>query len=106
MKINALTDKPQSLINAINKAMKDEDLKTWKIVLNNKNETLYSHTPEQWVDKALVQPIQHDEYVLYHITWWKNNGEPDEATKGYILGRFVEILMVHFRSNFERLVVS
>ena len=32
MKIEAITDSPQLLINAINKAIKDGDLKTWKII--------------------------------------------------------------------------
>lgn len=106
MKITAVTDKPHSLLNAINKAMKDEDLKTWKIVLNGKKETLYSHTPEQWNEKAMLKPAVNESSVTFNMSWWVKSGEPDEATKGYIVGRFVEILMVHFSSNFEHLVVS
>jgi len=106
MRIKAVTDKPQSLINAINKAIKDEELKTWKIVLNDKSETLYSHTPEQWNEKAMLKPIADLDSITFNIVWWKKVGEPDEAIKGYIVGRFVEILMVHFRSHFEHLVVS
>jgi len=106
MKIKAVTDKPQSLINAINKAMKDEDLKTWKKLSVTDHEIMYSHTPEQWDEKAMLEPIINEDSVIFNFIWWKKNGEPEDATKGYILGRFVEVLMVHFRSNFEHLVVS
>lgn len=105
MKIETVTNKPQSLIKAINKAIKDGELKTWKIVSNNKDETLYSHTPEQWNEKAMLKPTVNESSVTFDIVWWKNAGEPDEAIKGCILGRFVEILMVHFRDNFYQLTV-
>lgn len=106
MKIDAITDNPQGLVTAINKAIKDEDLKTWKIVFNNKNETLYSHTPEQWDGKALLQPTATVSSVTFTVTWWIKEGEPDEAIKGYILGRFTEVLMVHFRDYFKHLIIT
>jgi hypothetical protein len=40
MKIDALTNNPQQLVDAINKAIKDGGLKTWKRVENDNKETL------------------------------------------------------------------
>lgn len=106
MKIEALTDKPQDLVNAINKMMEDDELLTWKKVANAKGEVLYSHTPSQWNETAMPKPHVKDDRVSFVITWWKKNGEPEESVKGYILGRFTEILIVHFKDHFSKLEVK
>ena len=46
MKIIAYSDNPTALKNAIDKKINDNELKTWQIVKNDKNEVLYNHTPE------------------------------------------------------------
>lgn len=48
----------------------------------------------------MPKPYVYDDRIEFVMNWWNKNGEPDEEIKGYILGRFVEILMVHFRSQF------
>ena len=106
MKIIAYTENSKALINAIEKKINDKELKTWKIVKNNKEEILYSHTPAQWNEKAMPKPNIHDNRVEFKMTWWINHDTPDEATKGYILGRFVEVLMVHFRDKFSHLEIK
>lgn len=106
MKIITYTDNPTALKNAIDKYMNDRELKTWEIVRNDKDEVLYSHIPEQWNQIAMPKPYIYDNRTEFKISWWKKNEEPDDATKGYILGRFVEILMVHFRSKFSHLEIK
>ncbi|WP_192822785.1 hypothetical protein [Rufibacter sp. LB8] len=103
MEIHAITAKPESLIKAINKAITDGKLRTWAIVTNDKKENLYTHIPEQWNGKAMPKPYIFIDKVSFKISWWNKNGEPEESTKGYILGRFTEVLMVHFRDHFEHL---
>lgn len=105
MKIIAYTNTPTVLKNAIDKKIKDNELKTWEIVRNDKNEILYSHIPEQWREKAMPKPYVFENTVEFRVSWWKN-AKPDEAAKGYILGRFVEILMVHFRDRFTHLEIK
>ena len=104
MEIKANTKNPKKLVEAINGAIQNEDLKTWSIVHNNKQEELYSHTPEQWNQKAMLLPSILDDSVDFMIVWWRDK-EPDEKTKGYILGRFIEILMVHFIDQFDSLTI-
>lgn len=106
MDIDALTNSPQQLVDAINKAIKDGNLKTWERVENDKNETLYSHTPEQWSEKAMLKPSVYKDKTTFKISWWSKNGEPTTDVKGYILGRFTEILMAHFRKYFTKLEIS
>ena len=102
MKIIVHTTKAKTLYDAINTKIEKKELKTWEIKRNSKKEILYNHTPDQWSDAALVKPLNHKDGLELRISWWDDN-EPDEATKGYILGRFTEILMVHFRDLFEYL---
>lgn len=47
MHINAITDNPTQFQNAITKAFKDNDLKTWSIKTNDKQKEFYTHTG-QW----------------------------------------------------------
>jgi len=106
MKIVAYTNTPTALKNAIDKKIEGNELKTWEIAKNEKNEILYSHIPEQWKEKAMPKPYVYEKTVEFRISWWNRNGEPEEATKGYILGRFVEILIVHFRDRFTHLEIK
>ena len=103
MRIEAISDEPQQLVDAINNSIKDNKLKTWTIKNNSKNETLYSHTPEQWNEIAMPKPFLHKDKVVFSIAWWNKNEEPTEATKGYVLGRFTEVLIVHFKKHFTHL---
>lgn len=104
MKIIAYTNTPNALKNAIDKKISSDETKTWEIVFYNKNEALYSHIPEQWREKAMPKPEIFNNKIEFDITWWDKN-EPEESTKGYILGRFVEILMVHFKDKFTHLEI-
>lgn len=105
MKIIVYTNTPSILKNAIDKKISSDETKTWEIVFNNKNEALYSHSPEQWKEKAMPKPYIHENTLEFRISWWNKNGEPNEETKGYIVGRFVEILMVHFKEKFTHLEI-
>ena len=100
MRIIVHTKNANTLFNSINSKIDNKELKTWEIKKNNKGEILYNHTPEQWSDAALIKPLNHEKGLELRVSWWDNN-QPDEAIKGYILGRFTEILMVHFRKLFD-----
>jgi len=100
MNIIVHTKNPKTLFNAINNKIEKKELKTWEIRENTRDQVLYNHTPEQWSNAALVKPLNHEKGLELRIAWWDEN-EPEEAIKGYILGRFTEILMVHFRNYFD-----
>lgn len=56
MRIDAITNNPSQLIQAIQKSIKEGTLKTWLAKEDDKKRILYTHVPEQWVDKALIEP--------------------------------------------------
>ena len=103
MKIEAITASPDMLIAAIDKAMNDGDLKTWKIVKADKGQILYTHTPEQWNEKALLTRVAKTDRVVFNINWWTKNDEPSDEVKGIYIGRFSEVLLVHFRNYLSKL---
>lgn len=96
------TKNVQGLYNSINQKINSGELRTWEIKKDSNKDVLYNHSPEQWSDKVLLKPTNHPDGLQLKINWWKNSSEPDEQTKGYILGRFTEILMVHFRDLFNK----
>ena len=104
MEIIVHTKRPSTLIDSIKRGINDGELKTWEIKLDNKGEILFNHLPVQWNDKALIKPYISYEKLTLKIVWW-NGHEPEENIKGYIIGRFTEILMVHFRRQFDFLEI-
>lgn len=105
MKIEAFTASPKQLVAAIDKAMNEGDLKTWAIVKNSQGDPIYTHTPPQWNEKALIVRQAAEDRVIFIINYWKGGSEPSAEIKGYYFGRFTEILLVHFRSYYSKLEV-
>ena len=104
--IHTKSRRQEPLLTAINKKIKNGELKTWELKEHGKQEdVLYNHTPDQWSGRVLLKPTDHEKGLEVFTTRWSTSPEPDEAAKGYIIGRFVEVLMVHFRTNFDLLEV-
>lgn len=105
MEITVYTKNAKNLISKISKKITDNELKTWDIVQDNKNNELFSHTPDQWKEKAMLKHNICAENIKFIICWWEGE-EPEEKVKGYILGRFIEALMVHFRNEFDNIKIE
>jgi len=105
MKIEAFTTLPKQLLAAIDKAISDGNLKTWKIVKDSNGSVLYTHTPEQWNEKALIERQEGKDRVIFTINHWSNKPDPSIEIEGYYWGRFTEILLVHFRNYFSKLEI-
>lgn len=104
MEIRAITNSSEALLRALNKAVKDETIKTWVMVKAAGGESFLTHKPEQWYNKALLDFQLTTKYLLIKITWYGNQ-EPREDIKGYYTGRFTEVLMVHFKDFFSHLEI-
>lgn len=105
MKIIVYTKNAKTLLNKISTKIIDKELKTWEIVKNSENNNLFSHTPDQWKEKAMLKPEIKKENLELILSWWKGK-EPEERVKGYILGRFIEVLVVHFRKEFDNIKIE
>ncbi|SDF60897.1 hypothetical protein [Chitinophaga filiformis] len=103
--IHTKSGKANPLYESINKKIDDKVLKTWEIRKDSDSNTHYNHVPDQWSDRAMLKPYADPNGLKLVISWWSKKDEPDEATKGYIIGRFTEILMAHFRDQFIHLEI-
>lgn len=106
MQIIARTTEPNGLINAIVKAINEGKLKTWEQTTNDKNEVLFRHSPDQWISVLIKPKALNNDEASFAINWWKKDGEPEFHKQGYVLGRFVEVLMVHFKDYFAYLTIN
>jgi hypothetical protein len=105
MKIIIPTQTGESFKNKIFKYVEDENLKTWLIRKDSDGNKFLTHKPDQWYDLALIGfSIKQNQLEVY-LNWWKGK-EPNEDVKGYYIGRFVEILLVHFKNDFINFTIS
>jgi hypothetical protein len=105
MKIIIPTQQAEVLKNKMFKSVEDEILKTWIIRKDADGKKYLTHKPDQWYDLALLAFTVKTNQLDISITWW-NGKEPNEDIKGYYVGRFVEILLVHFKDAFTTFTVN
>lgn len=101
MRIEIHIADPNILFNDIFLAVEKGSIRTWEIT-NGNGKRFLTHSPEQWKDKALLYFEPSDNTSILSIWWW---GEriPNQAIQGYYLGRFTEILLVHFGGYYTKL---
>lgn len=106
MKIEIHTSDPSGLWKKIKKDIEDKKIKTWMIVQDSGNTEYLTHSPDQWVKKALLHPTttNNPTRLMFTVTWFSNS-EPTEYIKGLYIGRFTEELLEHYRSNYTKLEI-
>jgi hypothetical protein len=95
---------PDALLTKIKKDITDKKIKTWSIVQNAKKEDFFTHNPEQWFKKALLQPsiASNPNRLIFTVNWFTNSA-PTEYIKGLYIGRFTEELLEHYRQDYSKL---
>ena len=100
MKIKIPTKEAGILKEEIFNAVKDQTLKTWVITVGESGNSYLTHKPDQWYDEAILKFSATNEELQINVDHWK--GKPHNlAVDRYYLGRFIEVLLVHFSSYFE-----
>lgn len=110
MKITVHTDNIQELSKAIREKIKNK-LETWEPTTDSTDGyILYFHSTKskQWEDELYIKPIQYNDYkkLEFHVT--KIDGKPlkFKPEYGYLMGRFLEILIVHFSSYYNNITIE
>ena len=96
IKVN--TTNPSNLETLVDKAIKDGSIKTWEIQIHD-DVKYYTHTPEQWRQKAYLRPYQANNMWQLYLVWPKVSNK-EKAVSGVYHGRFIEMLCTHFANNF------
>jgi len=105
MKITIPTTAGTALKKAIFDAVEDETLRTWEVRTDNNNVEFLTHKPEQWYDRTLLRFTVKKDVLLIDTTFWKSKGA-DKVSDGYFIGRFTEVLLVHFSDDFDTFTVG
>lgn len=94
------------------KADKDKNNKkigTWSVKIISKGEELLVHTTEQWEKKGCIELSSNDsnDIVFVKFYYWdsfkKEDRSGDEGK--YYLGRFTELLLVHFEGLYSKIEI-
>lgn len=109
MKITLHTSSVDQLSKTIKNKILNE-LPTWGKREDTDGYTLYYHSTKsgQWEEDLFIKPFQNVERnrLNFYITKLDGHKIDFEPSFGYLMGRFVEILIVHFSDQFEKLEIS
>lgn len=81
---------------------------TWQCVETDASEKVLVHTTDQWAEKGCIvikNDISRNELqVRFH--YWDSCTERDNADDKFMLGRFTELLLVHFSYFVDKIVIE
>jgi hypothetical protein len=95
MAVVVQTPNPQALLEAIRLAIRQGKVETWSLDPDGD----FTHSPEQWRHKAWFRPRVADGRIVFRILTPKN-AVLSTATYAVYHGRFIEMLLAHFDSQF------
>ncbi len=96
MAIIVKTPKPADLLKAIKSAIDKEEIDTWSYDRDGD----FTHTPNQWKNKAWLIPKVYDGELRFGILP-PTDVELSKVIYGVYHGRFIEMLLNHFDEKFS-----
>lgn len=87
---------------------KGKGIVTWQVAETDGNKKVLVHTTDQWAEKGCITlkqvPGRNELQVRFHY-WdsWEDRNNDDEKI---MLGRFTELLLVHFSYFVDQLVIE
>lgn len=96
-----VADEPPRLLSSIKTAIGEGKIKTW--VCDKDGD--FTHSAEQWKYKAWLRPRVGDSSLYFYIVPPKGKSISREVYAIYH-GRFIESIMAHLDTQFERATAS
>ena len=87
---------PKTLLDAIKKEINSEKIVTWSCDSDGD----FTHTPEQWKNKAWLRPIVGTDELKFNIIKPTSVTKFGNAVLGIYYGRFLEMVSNHFENSF------
>lgn len=94
----------------------EKNIQTWGVELTKENEQVLVHTAktfegeQQWANKGCLAftPNKENDVITVKFYYWNTYPEEqrDENDKNYILGRFTELMLVHFPNLFQKIHIG
>lgn len=96
MSVRVLCSNPQQLVNEIKAAIRAGNVQTWELDADGD----FTHTPEQWKNKAWFRPVIESDRVVFKIMGRKSTRMKTGEYAAYH-GHFIEMLLNHFDGRFS-----
>jgi hypothetical protein len=90
------TPKPKTLLAAIKQAIDEKKIDTWEY----DNDGDFTHRPEQWYKQAWLRPNVQQGVLLFGLIG-KKDVKMTKPIYGVYHGRFIEMLLTHFDTEFS-----
>jgi hypothetical protein len=101
MAVIVYSSDPPALLRAVGSATKDGKIETW----STDSDGDFTHSPEQWRKKAWFRPKLSDGRIIFNI-FPPQKTVMSSVTYAVYHGRFVEMLLAHFDTQFDRAVAT
>ena len=96
------TTKPKALLAAIKSAIDQGHITTWRYDSDGD----FTHTPSQWAGEAWMRPqVVPNEALRFNIIYPRGKSANREIYAVYH-GRFSEMMLAHFDTEFSRIVAT
>ena len=83
---------------------------SWEIQKGTSGKEHLVHTPQQWSDKGYLDLIANsdNDRISVNFYYWSNypSDQRNNVDEKYILGRFSELLLVHFDAQYNRVNIN
>lgn len=81
---------------------------SWQCVETDASEKVLVHTTDQWAEKGCIviknDMSRNELQVRFH--YWDSCTDRDYADDKYMLGRFTELILVHFSYFVDKIVIE
>ena len=81
---------------------------TWQIIETDDGEKVLVHTVDQWAEKGGIVlkqvPLRNELQVRFY--YWDSCGDRDNNDDMIMLGRFTELLLVHFSYFIDKIAIE
>ena len=81
---------------------------TWQCVETDTGERVLVHTTDQWAEKGCIAiqqvPGRNELQVRFH--YWESCEEKSNDEANYMLGRFTELILVHFNYFIDKVIIE
>lgn len=85
-----------------------KSIDTWKCTETEEGDKVLVHTTDQWEDKGCIslkiEPIRSELKVRFHF--WETCNNQANVDDKIMLGRFTELLLVHFKYLVDKIIIE
>lgn len=100
---NEILDRVTEKIDANGKG-----IATWQCVETDSDERVLVHTTDQWAEKGCIalkqEPGRNELQVRFH--YWDSYKDKSNDDAKILLGRFTELILVHFSYYIDKIEIS